>query len=283
MRTLSITGAVLLFLVIGLGLNTMRQAGHLDVVRETPQQREAQLAPYWQFQRPASPGPHPLAILLSGCDGVRDNMTFWADHFNGLGYATLIVDSHSPRNLDGHELWRLVCAGQALGGSERAGDAAVALAAMDRLDGLTGDVLLFGASHGGWSALELVNLANAGTVPPGLTQWPLPPETILDQISRMVLLYPYCGILNATGSVPWHQAPEGLVILAENDSVISTPDCLTKLGKLQARGDDLDVVVIADADHAFDQQNRSALSRKTFDEGQRQQAVTLVDTFLAAP
>lgn len=279
-RALIWGGVVVLGLVLALALNTTRQAGLINMVRQTPAARVAELEPYWRLERPEGPGPAPLAVLLSGCDGVQDNMAFWAGVLRERGWATLIVDSHTPRHLQDAELWRLVCAGQTLGGQARAGDAAVALAAMQDEEGLTDERMVLGASHGGWSALELVNLANSGEVPPGLTEWPLPPQEILAHLSRMVLIYPYCGLLNTTGTVPWTQAPETLMILAEKDSVISTPQCLDLAQTMARKGTEMQVDVIAGADHAFDQRVRSPLQKKTFDLGQQSEALALVEAFV---
>ena len=95
-------------------------------------------------------------MLLSGCDGVHDNMEFWANRLAARGYRALILDSHRPRGLDRFEAWRLVCAGQVLPGAERAGDLAVALA--DPALPAGGRIVL-GASHGGWAAMEFLRLA----------------------------------------------------------------------------------------------------------------------------
>ncbi len=87
-----------------------------SLVREAPEVRQARLAPGWRLLLPEGAGPHPAAILLSGCDGVHDNMDFWADLLVRRGRAALIVDSHTLRGLDADPAWRLVCAGLALRG-----------------------------------------------------------------------------------------------------------------------------------------------------------------------
>ena len=156
---------------------------------------------------PDGPGPHAGAIAASGCDGVHDNMAFWAEAFARRGRATLIVDSHAPRGLSRFEIWRLVCAGLALRGAERAGDITVALHALAALDGVTDNVVLLGASHGGWAVMEFVALTTSGETPPGLTRWPAPPSQLLARVSALVLLYPYCGILNDADAARWRGTP----------------------------------------------------------------------------
>jgi dienelactone hydrolase len=218
--------------------------------------------------------------LLSGCDGVHDNMRYWAAQFRRNGRATLVVDSHTPRGLDAYQTWRLVCAGQALGGATRAGDLAVALQALATAPGLTDDIVIFGASHGGWTAMELVGLAIAEAVPPGLRRWPAQPAGLLERVSALVLLYPYCGILNGAGPARWRGAPPALMVLAGNDSIVSTPDCLDRADALRATGATVRTEIIDDADHAFDQREKSVFSTLPFDAGQRDAAQRLVTAFV---
>ena len=249
--------------------------------KEPPEDRATRLSSYWQLLRPAGPGPHPAAILLSGCDGVHDHMEFWAREFVAKGRAALILDSHAPRGLDRDEIWRLVCAAQTLRGATRAGDVAVALDVLARTEGIdAGDVVLFGASHGGWTAMEFVGLANTGTEVPGLERWPAPPGELLERVSALVLLYPYCGFLNAATAERWRGAPPALMILAQNDSVVSAPACLARARALRATGATVGTQVIAGADHGFDQSEKSPLSNLKFDAAQRAQARDLAFDFL---
>lgn len=252
-------------------------------VREAPTAREARLAPGWRLLLPEGEGPHPAAILLSGCDGVHDNMGFWADALLRRGRAALIVDSHTPRGLNADPAWRLVCAGQALRGPERAGDVAAALDALARTPGVDAtDVVLLGASHGGWAAMEFVRLASTGTTPPGLTGWAEPPGEALARVSALALLYPYCGRLNGARAEGWQGAPPTLMILSQRDRVVSAPACVERAEELRATGSEVRVETIADANHGFDQAEKSLLSTLSFNAGQRAQAAEVVNGFLDA-
>ena len=264
-------------------INTARHGAGWPTRVDTPKERAARLAPYWQLVLPDGPGPHPAAVLLSGCDGVRDNMQYWATVLADHGRAALILDSHRPRGLDALESWRLVCAGQALPGAERAGDLAVALDALSGMDGLTDDIVVLGASHGGWTAMEFVRLAASGDIPPGLSGWPSPPEGLLKSVSALVVLYPYCGVLNAADSVPWSRAGKSLkmlMILAEDDSIVSTGACLSMADALREGGAEIETVVLPNADHGFDQSERSWISPLQFDAGLRAEAQAQVEAFL---
>ena len=118
-------------------------------------------------------------------------------------------------------------------------------------------------------------LAEAGTVPPGLTAWPAPPETLLAQIAGTVLLYPYCGLASGAGAGWDHSAPV-LMILAGRDEIVATAPCVDLAEALAARGVPVRWQTLAEAGHGFDQHERSALSPLAFDEGATRRAMTLV-------
>jgi dienelactone hydrolase len=269
-------------IVLGLALNTGRQYLGWSPFDETPEDRFERLAEHWRLVRPEGPGPFPAAVLLSGCDGVRDNLDYWADLFVETGRAALIVDSHTPRGLDELESWRLVCAGQALSGAERAGDIAVALDALSELEGVSDDIILFGASHGGWTAMEFVTHAAAGELPPGLKRWPEDPEVLLDRVSALILFYPYCGVLNGSTRDHWREDLPTLFVLAENDTIVSTPDCIALAEDLDPASAAVEVTVLTGADHGFDQREKSLFSTLAFDAAQRDRARRIVLKFLKA-
>ncbi len=248
----------------------------------SPSVRARELSPYWRLLLPEGPGPHPAALLLSGCDGPHDNMDYWAQAFVAQGRAALIVDSHAPRGLTGYDVVPYVCTAVTLRGSERAGDAAVALdthAQNPAID--ASDVVVLGASHGGWTAMELVERTSGGSPPPGLAAWPEPPATLRARISALVLLYPYCGLLNGAEVEAWKGAPPTLMILGEEDSVVSTPTCLRRAEALRTSGAPVATEVLPGADHAFDQQERSPVSPLDFDAGLRDRARRVAFEWLA--
>lgn len=278
LTVLAVTAALVLLM---LALNTARNAAGWQPILQTPAQREAMLAPSWRLVKPQGPGPHKAAILLSGCDGVHDNMDYWASFMQAQGRASLIVDSHAPRGLDKAQAWRAVCAGQILTGAERAGDVAVALAALDRMPGIdTRDVAVLGASHGGWAAMELIAELGTPAPPPGLTEWPLPPDHIATQIGPVVLLYPYCGMISSGGAAAWPKGIRGLMVLAEADSITNPASCRAMLAGLRAQGSQLRSVTLQGVDHGFDQRERSSLSALEFDASAREKAAALVADFL---
>ena len=112
-------------------------------------------------------------------------------------------------------------------------------------------------------------------MPPGLSDWPAPPETLLDQIAGAVLLYPYCGAINGALAGWDHPAPV-LMVLAAQDEIVATEPCVKLAGVLAARQVPVRVGILAGVGHGFDQRERSALSPLAFDEGATRRAAALV-------
>lgn len=267
--------ALIVLPVALLGANTARNATGTALTSESPAARLEQLEPHWRMVPEDRRVTEAAGFALSGCDGVRDNMEFWAGLFASHDLPTLILDSHAPRNLDTAELWRLVCAGQAMPGEERAGDLAVAMAQSRR-----GAVVLFGASHGGWTVLEYLQLLTTGDVPPGLDAWPAPPDALMPRIARVVVLYPYCGFLSSIDEGNWSAVPPILIVASGADEIVSTESCVELADRLRERGAHIEVEVLDEIGHGFDQNERSALSPLSFDLAAREEAAELVAAFI---
>ncbi len=101
------------------------------------------------LQKPLTPGPHPLVVILSGCFGLQQlSDGIWARRFYEWGYAVLRVDSY----FDPHRKVSDRCFEVA--GDARARDAHAAWQwAQTRADLHPNRIALFGISHGGWGAL----------------------------------------------------------------------------------------------------------------------------------
>ena len=105
---------------------------------------------------------------------------------------------------------------------------------------------------------------------------------MLRDLEAVILLYPYCGLLNGADAGDWTGAPPILMVLAAEDRIVSTPDCESMAARLRERGARVAVEVLPDADHGFDQQDRAAFSALRFDAGLRDRAAAAIDTFLSA-
>lgn len=278
--------AALVLLVIGVAalgfaLNSLRgYTGH-TVPRVAPEALSRLLAPTYRIETPAGDGPFPVMLLFSGCDGPKDNLDRWAAMARDEGYATMIVDSHGPRGFQDLQIWRLICAGQLLTGQERAGDVAVALADALDLPFADGRLVLFGASHGGWSILDLLALHGRGEVPYNLTAWP---DRIardgLSPVAGVILTYPYCGIMSRVRRAGWrHPAPVGF-LLAEGDAIADEERCEDLAARMRDRGLPVTVRVFDGVTHGFDQNVRSPLSPFAFSPAATDKALALGRTLL---
>ena len=184
-----------------------------SVKRLEPDALSAMLAPAYRVLKPAGDGPFPTALLFSGCDGPRDNVERWAERLNAIGWAAVVVDSHGPRGLDGREVWRLVCAGQILMGSERAGDVLIAIDDVRRMPFADpGRLALIGASHGGWAIMDLLAMGPPERLPYNLAGLrPDAPADPLAGVVGVILLYPYCGEANLARDGGWRRRGAGAV------------------------------------------------------------------------
>jgi dienelactone hydrolase len=236
------------------------------VARLEPDVLSALLAPHYQVARPAGEGPFPTALLFSGCDGPRDNLPRWSARLVAAGWATVVVDSHTPRRLTGSEVWRLVCAGQVLMGSERAGDVLIALDDARRMPFVDpARIALVGASHGGWAVMDLLAMNPPDRLPYNLAGLrPDAPEDPLAGVVGALLLYPYCGEASLARR-GWARPVPTLFILSRDDYVAPSGECLAVADTLRAKGLPVETVVLEGVTHGFDQEERSELSPLRFD------------------
>ncbi|SLN11556.1 Dienelactone hydrolase family protein [Pseudoruegeria aquimaris] len=285
-RGLWIGVGVALLLVLLLAANSLRTVFGLSAVDHTPEELSALLSPYYRITRPDPARfapPHPTALLASGCDGPKDNLEAAARDLAAAGWASVQVDSHGPRGLLTAEVWRLVCAGQLLNGSERAADLAVALDDVRRMDFADpGRIALIGASHGGWAILELLAFHGIDKVPGPLTRWP---DSIaaegLAGVNAAVLAYPYCGPVSRVALEGWQADIPVRMLLVKDDAIVDETDCLELAARMQARGREVRVEEFTGVTHGFDQREKSALSTLTFDAEAAERARRLSLDFLA--
>ena len=259
-RVLTVVLAVAFSLFAVLGLHTFGRFMGWFVERVPPDQLSARLAPYYSVSKPEGDGPFPTALLHPGCDGPKDNMTRWANRLVAAGWAAVIVDSHTPRDLGDPAGWRLVCAGQLMPGPERAGDVLVSLADASRMPFVDAErMALIGMSHGGWSITELLALGPPDRLPVNLSAMPEAlRERGLGGVRVVVLVYPWCGLANRARHEGWdHDAPV-LFALAEEDIIAPAFECELLAETLERKGREVEVVTYDGVTHGFDQEERAA-------------------------
>ncbi|MEM9248857.1 MAG: dienelactone hydrolase [Pseudomonadota bacterium] len=278
-------GGIAALIVAVLVLNGFRGRLGWTADAEPPDEIAALIGPAMRWTVPDGAGPHPVALLLSGCNGPQSNLDRLARDLLAAGWASVIVDSHSPRELDEAQLWRLVCAGQVLNGAERAADIAVTLAMVrgrPELD--AGHVALIGLSHGGWTSLDYLALALESTLPPLLTAWP---EAIQDDplagIRNAIFFYPYCGPAGRGLSEELPSDISYLFQLVEGDIIANEARCFEIAGRLLSVDADVSVTVYEGVTHNFDDPEQSFLSPLAFDAAARDAATAATLRALGPP
>ncbi len=275
-------GAFVVFVVLAVAGNSLAHYQGWGVHRMQPEALAAKLRPYYRIAKPAGDGRFPTALLYSGCDGPKDNLDRWAAMLNAHGWAAIIVDSHTPRGFGDHDVWRLICAGQMFMGSERAGDVLVSLADARRMRFVDPDrIVLVGASHGGWAIMDLLALDPPRRLPFNLAALPDDPEDDpLAGVAGTILLYPYCGPANRAAHGGWRRPVPTLFVLSKDDAIADADDCLAIAQGLETRGSPVQTLVLSGVTHAFDQQDRAALSTLVFDEAATEKALDRAGAFL---
>ncbi len=135
---------------------------------------------------PSGKGPFPVVILLHGCGGISPGVWDWAHRLQSWGYAALVLDSFSARDV------KTVCAPDMqhlVTAQDRAADvlsAALYLRSVPDIDGARIGVL--GQSHGG-STAAMVTRERYERLYPGL-------------LKAVVDYYGACGPAAAHGTVP---------------------------------------------------------------------------------
>jgi dienelactone hydrolase len=269
--------------LLALGGNSVGHYTGWTVPKLEPAALSAKLAPFYRVVKPDGPGPFPTALLLSGCDGPKDNLVRWAAMLKSAGWASIVVDSHGPRNFSDYEVWRLVCSGQLLMGSERAGDLLVAIDDARRMRFVDPErMVLIGSSHGGWAIMDLLSLDPPRRLPSNLASLPHgAPADPLDGVAGVILLYPYCGQANRARRTPWTRPVPTLFVLAEDDRIAPSGFCLDIADRLSAAGLPVQILLFDGVTHGFDQQDRSALSPLEFNEQATTEALAAARDFLA--
>ncbi len=246
------------------------------VAAETPQQRAAELADVIELTLPTSAGPHPLAILLPGCLSWYPHHARWRDALLVRGYAVLHVDSFAARGLAGRRtLERLVCSGAQLHGDERAGDVMAVLESLHQRNDLNlAQTVIFGWSHGGWSAMDLLSRVTAGMLPTNLTA-PANLEGI--DFRAAFIFYPYCGpgSLDGTDGYPAHTRT--LMFHGTRDVITNPQQCAARARALATAGATIEFFSMTGSRHWFDNHTEPA----AFDAAATARAGAAIEAALA--
>ena len=198
---------------------------------------------------PAGSGPFPAAILMHGCGGmVRDRAPQnWRQVFREWGFATLILESFSPRGWPANICMKEPEIGWQ-GQNDRTGEAFGAARLLRKLPVIRADgIVLVGFSHGGGTALWAAHKDDGYWRARGHAGQ-------IERFNALIAIYPWCGIeTHAFIAQPRPVETPLLIITGELDTV--TPPILCRRYE-DARGPiskgNVNFRVIAAAHHSFD-------------------------------
>jgi dienelactone hydrolase len=226
-----------------------------------PAAHAAPLSEHVTIRLPAGAnGPVPAVLMFAGCGGVRQVQDDYAETALEAGWAAVIVDSHAARGIGRLGARLTVCTALRLRGAERAADVFEALEivrADARLD--PSRTVLTGWSHGGWTILDALVMAEAGDAP------------ALSGVQAAFLLYPYCGLLTIADDAPIGGVPVTM-ILAGRDRVVSAAACRDLAEERRAEGAEITIIEEPALTHAFDAPDQPADPRMRYDADGAQRA-----------
>lgn len=214
------------------------------------------------FSKPAGLGPFPLIVMMHGCAGAHSNsdatkppaslFTEWAGRGKDLGYATLLIDSFTPRNADQNQCSN----GSNVGTSEvtdRPTDAYAALGYVKRSKIINNNrIVLLGWSHGGSSVLST---SDTSTTAQYRTENSRPFKAVIS-------FYPGCGLNNAFGGISTSQYlpfTHVKILAAGLDPLYTGGYCDTRISRAQTLGasaatnNSIAITVYPNTHHSFDE------------------------------
>ncbi|MCU0883184.1 MAG: prolyl oligopeptidase family serine peptidase [Hyphomonadaceae bacterium] len=219
--------------------------------KDTCLDRAERLLPHAQVLRPDRPGMFPLVVMLHGCGSPNGPQNDYARALVEAGIACVIIDSYQPRAIGRAQAVARVCTGTLLWGRERAGDLLAVLAWAKSQDWVDRERLgAVGWSHGGWTIMDALALGPEVARHAGLTDLP---DHALDGLAHVSLIYPWCGPGSHTGLRGWTRPCNGLMLLAERDSVAGTRLPRHALRRARDSGADIDLHLFDGQTHSFDE------------------------------
>jgi len=195
---------------------------------------------------PQGEGPFPAVVLMPSCGGVRGHILEWSQRLARAGYAALIVDSLTPRNLRSN----CTAAPAPLSVDDIARDAAAALAHLRKLPLIDKDRLaLMGFSYGAMASLRLAGRAYQQRLPEGVPG-----------LKAIAFFYGTCGtdsgsaaVQAASNNLPGDIATPTMMFLGAMDTESPWRFCSEGADRLRGRGQPIAYKLYPNTTHGFDQ------------------------------
>ena len=211
----------------------------------------ALLEPFLVVERPPGSGATkvPVAVIIPGCLHTISHNPAWQELFLEEGYATVILDSFTPRGLKTEEQLLEVCLLRRVPGFDRAGDIYAVLHYLKNLDWVDGDrIVLAGWSHAGWAVMDAMAFSSRNESPYNVKEDY--PEAF-DGVSHIFLLYPHCGFgTEAKQGFIWDKPIPTLLLSAGKDTSVNPSHCSAWYAK--QHNPQLHMKLFQNAQHTFD-------------------------------
>ncbi len=176
--------------------------------------------------RPQGDGPFPAVVLMHGCGGIRSHVKdAWPEQLASWGYAVLVVDSFTSRNIENTCKTYL---------PDRVFDAYGGLDFLSKQGFIDASrVALMGFSAGGIATLEATKIDGN--------------EQLMDEkFKAAVAYYPVCAVHESDATVPT------LIMVGELDDWSPAEKCRRRIANLSGKGPPIELHVYPGARHDFD-------------------------------
>ena len=283
MKRIILAGFAVALFVVGFGYIKREPLFLSYLASKTPDvtlaEHKAFIAPHIQVRAPENTAaPYPTVILFHGCAGMRQGfMDQWATVVNNVGYMAVIVDSHTPRDIDRREALARVCQGEILIGQERAGDILAAYQIVrERQDVDKGNIILAGWSHGAWSIMDFLTMNLKGERPAQISDR----QKDIEPPAGAILFYPYCGEGSRSRFDSWQGDGATLAFIAGKDTIVNAQECVDVFSKLERRGETIDLHYYPNAEHVFDDATLTENRDRWYNEEYANDAMARVSDYL---
>lgn len=198
---------------------------------------------------PEGAGPFPAVVLMHGCGGLSPSMApiNWRKTFRGMGYATLIVESSTPRGWPAN-----VCTNESASSTaaqaDRRVEAHAAAKMLRKLPLIKKDaVVLMGFSHGAGTAMYVAQRS------PGVDK-AMDADERSEQYNALIANYPWCGRPGTELQFQTMPVPTPLLILiGDSDNYTPTQFCQAYAEqRVPISEDRVKLVIYPQTGHSFD-------------------------------
>lgn len=209
------------------------------------------IASGFTVMKPDGPGPFPVVLQMHGCAGSQPFQKHYAVEAVKAGAAVVIVDSLKPRGMSRLDGSLFVCTGTTLRGAQRAADL---YGVIHWLKGQSwadsSRIVAAGWSHGGWTIMDAMAQGEGAARMTGLTD--AGPD-LLRGVRGTFLVYPYAAYPSLTTNQGWAgRQPKVFAVLGGKDAVVGWKHPQRSLDRLKRDGLSVDVLMLPEATHAFD-------------------------------